>query len=142
MLLTGHGLDNVRTIEAKEPEEAIEAMSDALQVLAREFQNGTIRLYRTIRVDDPQGFVDSELNEPQPLGIFYSRNEEFVQGYEDDERVLFCVEAPVGSIDWVETICLTVDGVEDEVRLVAGKPVALHYVEPSPSSSIGQTYRA
>lgn len=142
ILLTGHCLDNVRTIDAKDPEDAMEAIRDALQLLAREFQDGSIRLYRTISIDNRQEWVDEELSIPRSLGIFYSRNEEFVQELETENRVLFCIYAPIASVDWAETICLTVDGVEDEVRLVAGKPVKLDYVEPEPEVSISAIHFA
>lgn len=33
-------------------------------------------------------------------------------------------------MDWSETIVLTVDGVENEVRLIEGADIRLMYVEP------------
>jgi hypothetical protein len=132
MLVQGHATDNVRKIEQRDHAEAVQAITDALNALASQFTNGTIILYRTIQTDDAKAWVLAHMSKTQRLGRFWSSNENFVMAHAEAERVMFCVNAPVAAIDWPETIVLTVDGVEDEVRLREGAFVRLQYVEPAP----------
>jgi len=131
MLVAGHATDNVQNIARRDPEDAVEAITDALANLSERFVNGTITLYRTIRDDDPDGWVKRHMRSTQRLGRFWSSDETMVMAHADEERVLFCVDAPVAAVDWPETIVLTVDGVEAEIRLRDGAAVTLQYVEPA-----------
>lgn len=129
MLRNGHSLDNVQTIEPRDDEEAFDDLVDTLQELARHVQDGVIGLYRTIAVEDPESFVSS-LTKPTRLGIYWSLSEHYTMSHEDEQRVLFSVDAPIESINWPETIVLTIDGVEGEVRLKEKHSVRLNYTEP------------
>lgn len=131
-LIMGHSTDEVRETAAREPAEAIKAMTDALANLSAQFSDGTITLYRTIQMNNPKAWVLSRMTMTQRLGRYWSFNENYVIAHAESERVLFCVNAPVMAVDWPETIVLTVDGLEDEVRLREGAAVTLQYVEPAP----------
>lgn len=133
MMRQGHAIDGVQNMPAREPEEAIHDIANALRELAAMF-DGSIRLYRTIQVEDQQPiqWVRSHLGVTRRpgLGRYWSTSENYVMPHEDNERVLFCVDAPGRAIDWAETIVTTSDGVEGEVRLRTGAAIPLVYVEP------------
>ena len=132
MLMAGHALDKVKDTPPRERDEAVEEINRALAELSHKFVNGTIILYRTIQDDDPTGWVKAKMTTSQHLGRFWSSNEEFVMQHANHERVLFCVEAHIAAVDWPETIVLTIDGVEEEIRLKDGADIKLSYVKPSP----------
>ena len=129
-LLKGHATDNVRNTQSRSSREAVAAIQQALRRLSDQFQDGTIRLYRTIEVRNPEKWVAKNMTTTRSLGIYWSSNENYVMQHAENECVLFAVDAPVAAIDWPDTILLTIDGVEDEVRLRPGAAITLSYVEP------------
>lgn len=116
ILLRGHSLDNVQTIEPREPDEAMEAIAEALTTLARQFDSGSFSIYRAIEADMS---IVSEMKEPTSLGIFWS----FSEAYTAVGNISIEANAKPESVNWAETIVLNVDGVENEIRLNKGSPI-------------------
>lgn len=133
MMVAGHSLDGVQAVPPRDVEEALEAIETGLREIAASY-SGTLQLYRTIEVENPDQWIRDNLRRSRPLGRYWSRSEDHVMAHDKSECVLFCVDAPGTSVDWPETIILQVDGVESEVRLRPGRPIKLLYTEPVSTS--------
>lgn len=130
ILRNGHSMDGVRNIPPRNHAVTIEDISTALDTLQSEVQSGTLSIYRSIQVDDPEYWVDNQLSKSTSLGIYWSFTEEYVIQHEYSERVLFYAQVEPSSVDWIKTTILTIDGVEQECRLHPGSPIKLVYSEP------------
>jgi len=121
IMMAGHSLDGVREHEPRDREWALEDLRDALKTIAREFDGNLIHIYRSITA--PRDMTD--FAQPCSVGIHWTHNPNFTMGALDDEGVIE-MEGSVGpeAINWPETICLAVDGVEAEIRLRAGATIA------------------
>ena len=130
-LVAGHSTDGVQKVPPRKPADAATEIVEALETLGRNYINGSLTLFRTIAVENPEQWVVENMTKIQHLGRYWSLDENYIMHHADNEKVLFCIEATVVAVDWPATIVLTVDGVEDEVRLLEGAAVLLRYVEPA-----------
>lgn len=134
----GHAADHVQEIPPRRPAEALIAIQEGLEQLAREFQYGTFCLYRGVTV--PKQWLQNLTRRGNHLGVYWTWDEQMTMGdlgYDDDDddnggrgnyrHVVLCIDAPPESIEWAQTILKTVDGVEREVVLEHGAPVQLRY---------------
>ena len=129
ILREGHSLDHVIDNPSRRRIEALLVIQESLQKLAHEFQDGSIGIFRTIEVNDPNIWVQ-QLSKSISLGIYWTYTKHYVQSHEDHQRVLFYARASISTINWIDTIVLNANGVEDEIRLIQGKEIKLMYTEP------------
>ena len=118
LMMKGHALDGVRRIQPRDLEWAMEDLRDAIATVAREFDSGKIRIYRSITVNE------IDLSEPTHVGLHWTHNENFTMGALDDgQHITMEGSVTCDAIDWSETLPLAYDGVEDEIRLIPGATI-------------------
>ena len=132
ILRNGHAMDDIEDINPRRDKyEIFDIINNALEKLSRVFnQNNEIIIYRTIGVDNPQEWIIENMKWSQHLGVYWTYTEELTQSHENS--VLFCAVATTKNVNWVETIILAIDGMEDEIRLIPNSSITLRYVEPCP----------
>ena len=129
ILRNGHAMDGVIEISPRKGNEIFDEVNKALEKLSRAFNRGNeIILYRTIEINNPKEWIIENMKDSQHLGKYWTYTEHYTQSHEN--FVLFCIVATTENVDWVETIILAIDGVEDEIRLIPNSAITLRYVEP------------
>lgn len=133
-LMTGHSLDGVRNHYPRDIEDAMDDLETALDRLERAFDTSTIAIYRSINAEN------IDFSEPRRVGIYWTHNPNFTMGdsgLEDSRYITMEGSVHPDAIDWSETIPLTIDGVEDEIRLTPGARIERFSVDiDGPVSSI------
>jgi hypothetical protein len=126
---SGHATNNVVQSDKRNWTTAQTDVSYALNQIAKQIHaDGTIRCYRTMNVDSSWM---RPITNARSLGIFWTYNENFTMGDSGEgTHIMLVADVPIQSIDWVDTILLAMDNVEDEIRLISGAPVQLVYIEP------------
>jgi hypothetical protein len=105
-----------------------ERVTEVMEELKSRAEGGTVTIYRSMDVPDTWTMEDLRRH----VGLYWTLDESFTMGVTQDEgykHITMYAEAPIEAIDWVASIAVRLNNIEDEVRLHPGAPVTVEYVE-------------
>lgn len=108
-----------RYSEEELKEELSSLLSPCIREYRKEYEKGTVKLYRSLCLDEEGSIDEDELGECWAHSLYGVGN--FLEWKEWDGKVtLLCAETPVDNIDWVATFLLEFDTYydEDEYRVL------------------------